>query len=109
MGSENPAQLIASKAPTGSRTDTYARIQNTIPHQIPILMQPMMRLPESNTRTTARDRTRINRIKAAKERRGPRCRSGWVGDARGVFGRGGGAGNPAVEISLHFRFWGGVG
>ena len=65
-------------------------------------MQPMMRLPKSDARTTTSDRARIDRVEAAEERGRPWCAAGGVCDFGGVFGCGGGAGDPAVEVALHF-------
>lgn len=64
----------------------------------------MVRLAERNARTTARDGTSVNRVKAAEERGRPFRAAGGVGDAGGIFGSGGCAGDPAVDVALHFRF-----
>lgn len=45
----------------------YRSVENAVPRQAPILMQPMVRLAESDTRTTASDGTCIDRVKAAEE------------------------------------------
>ena len=87
--------------------NTYRGIDNAIPLQIRILMQPMMRLAKGNARATARDRTGINWVEATEERRRPLCIARWVRDAGWVFCCGGRAGHPVVDILLHLGFGGG--
>lgn len=86
----------------------YRSVDNAIPSQARVLVQPMMRLSEGDARAAACDGAGINGREALEEGGGPGCCAGGVGEARGVLGDVGGASDPLVEIGLHgCLVWGG--
>lgn len=84
-----------------------ARVDDVVPDQIPILVQPVVRLAEGDARAAARHEARIDRVEAVEEGRVPRCGTGGVRDAGGVFGDVVDAVHPVVDVVLHLGFWGG--